>query len=52
MDKHLFGLAAIGACLILVAWQEYRRQNQRDGRLMAGAGTLILVGSAAAAALA
>jgi len=47
MGNYMIGIAAIGACLVLVAWQEYRSLNRRDSALMGGAGTLFLVGSAA-----
>ncbi|MCS0590272.1 hypothetical protein ACFQ09_02080 [Massilia norwichensis] len=48
MENIAYGIAAIGVCLLVVAWQEFRSRNHRDGRLMAGAGALIVIGSAAA----
>jgi hypothetical protein len=42
MNNITLGIAAIGACLLVTAWQEYRRRNRRDGALMAGAGAFIM----------
>jgi len=47
MRNIVLGVLAIGLCLVLVAWQEYRRRNDRDGALLAGAGTAIVLVSAA-----
>lgn len=47
MSNLVLGVLAIGLCLVLVAWQEYRRCNARDGALLAGAGTVIVLGGAA-----
>lgn len=47
MNKLTYGIAAIGACLLLTAWQEYRRRNGRDGALMASAGAFIMASGGA-----
>jgi len=51
MSNIVLGCSAIGLSLMLVAWQEYRRRNHRDGALMAGAGALIVAGGAAVSIL-
>lgn len=47
MSNLILGVLAIGLCLVLVAWQAYRHRNDRDGALLAGAGIVIVIGSAA-----
>jgi len=48
MENIVYGISAIGVCLLAVAWQEFRSLNHRDSRLMAGAGAVIMLGSVAA----
>lgn len=48
MSNVLIAICLIGCSLILVAVQEFRSRNYGDGRLAAGAGSLIVVASAAA----
>jgi hypothetical protein len=47
MNNITLGIAAIGAFLLVTAWQEYRRRNRRDGALMAGAGAFIMASGGA-----
>lgn len=48
MENIVYGISAIGVCLLAVAWQEFRSLNHRDSRLMAGVGAVIMLGSVAA----
>jgi hypothetical protein len=48
MENIVYGISAIGVCLLAVAWQEFRSLNPRDSKLMAGAGAAIMLGSVAA----
>jgi len=42
-----FGGLAFAAIVLYAAWHEYTKENPRDARLLAAAGALSLVGSAA-----
>jgi len=48
MENIVYGISAIGVCLLGVAWQEFRSLNHRDSRLMAVTGAVIMLGGVAA----